>query len=248
MQLLVSVRNRTEALAAVAGGASIVDAKDPAAGPLGRVTLDEWRAIVDAVREAGAGRSRGACPISAALGEADDEGAVEGRARSFASAGAAFVKLGFAGTSDEWRVRALTAAAIRGAVPARARVTGVAYADYRRVGALDPDTTVSALAAAGAHGVLLDTADKAGPGVLQLMAPAALRAWLDRARAAGMFTAVAGQLRLEDLATVDTCGADIAGVRGAACEGGRRGVIRATRVRALAQSMMRGSLLDSLPR
>ena len=35
-QLLVSVRNATEAAAAVLGGADILDVKEPANGPLGR--------------------------------------------------------------------------------------------------------------------------------------------------------------------------------------------------------------------
>src|SRR5437870_2839270 len=121
MQLLVSVRDRTEALSAMSGGASIVDAKEPAAGALGQVTIEEFRAIVEAVRSA--------CPISAALGDADNEDAIEARARAYASAGANFVKVGFAGVHDESDVRRLAAAAIRGAVPARAMVVGVAYAD-----------------------------------------------------------------------------------------------------------------------
>jgi uncharacterized protein (UPF0264 family) len=40
MRLLVSVANGDEAAAALAGGADIIDAKDPAAGPLGAVTID----------------------------------------------------------------------------------------------------------------------------------------------------------------------------------------------------------------
>ena len=40
----------------------------------------------------------------------------------------------------------------------------------------------------------------------------------------------------------------LAGVRGAACDGGRLGVVRATKVRALTQSTNRAALPDSLPR
>ena len=46
MQLLVSVRSAEEAAAALAGGADLIDAKDPAAGPLGPVSLERFREIV----------------------------------------------------------------------------------------------------------------------------------------------------------------------------------------------------------
>jgi uncharacterized protein (UPF0264 family) len=233
MQLLVSVRDRTEALAALAGGAAIIDAKEPAAGPLGAVALEEFRAIVAAIAAAR--------PVSAALGDADTEDAVEARARAFAAAGAAFIKIGFAGTQHASHVQASLAAAIRGAVPARCQVIGVAYADHQRVSAPHPDVVLSAIARVGAHGALLDTADKRGDGLCRLLAPDALRAWVRAVHAAGLIAALAGQLRVEDLAVVERCGADIGGVRGAACDGAREGTIRATTVRALLESLTRGA-------
>jgi uncharacterized protein (UPF0264 family) len=46
--------------------------------------------------------------------------------------------------------------------------------------------------------------------------------------------ALAGRLQLDDLDFVREAGADVAGVRGAACDGGRAGRINAEIVRALA--------------
>ena len=49
MRLLVSVANATEASAALAGGADLIDAKDPLAGALGAVpiaVLAEIHAVV----------------------------------------------------------------------------------------------------------------------------------------------------------------------------------------------------------
>jgi len=40
MRLLVSVRDASEARAALAGGAGIIDAKEPLNGPLGAVSSD----------------------------------------------------------------------------------------------------------------------------------------------------------------------------------------------------------------
>ena len=45
MQLLVSVTDAIEAAAALDGGADIIDAKDPASGALGAVTVDVFRDI-----------------------------------------------------------------------------------------------------------------------------------------------------------------------------------------------------------
>jgi uncharacterized protein (UPF0264 family) len=49
----------------------------------------------------------------------------------------------------------------------------------------------------------------------------------------GLFVALAGKLSADDLAFVRDAGADIAGVRGAACQGGRAGSILPDKVRLL---------------
>src|SRR5881397_3803371 len=107
MRLLVSVASAAEVAAALAGGADIVDAKDPRTGALGAVPLDGLRAIHAAVDSAR--------PVTAAIGDAIDEAAIERTAAAFADAGAAFVKVGFAGITRAARVAALIAAARRGA-------------------------------------------------------------------------------------------------------------------------------------
>src|SRR3954454_3761043 len=93
MQLLVSVRDAREAHRALAGGADIIDAKEPLAGALGPVSLPTFEAIVAAV----ASRR----PVSAALGDGRSEKPVAREAEAFARAGAAFVKIGFAGVASE---------------------------------------------------------------------------------------------------------------------------------------------------
>jgi uncharacterized protein (UPF0264 family) len=88
-------------------------------------------------------------------------------------------------------------------------------------------------ARAGVTGLLLDTVNKRGPGLRGLMAPRPLAAWVAEAHEAGLLVALAGRLTGDDLAFVRDAGADIAGVRGAACEGGRAGRIVAHKVRVL---------------
>src|SRR5689334_19855735 len=65
MRLLVSVRSGDEVAAAVAGGAEIVDAKEPARGALGAVGPDELREISRVLPAA--------CPLSVALGDPADD-------------------------------------------------------------------------------------------------------------------------------------------------------------------------------
>ena len=228
MRLLVSVASAAEAAAALAGGADVIDAKDARAGALGAVSTGVLREIHAAVG--------GARMVSAALGDAADEAAIECAAREFAGAGAVLVKVGFAGIVSAGRVGDLIAAAVRGAEAGsdgNGGVVAVAYADADRAASLAPATLLQAAARAGAYGVLLDTADKNGPGLPGLVAPGALAAWVAQAHEAGLLVALAGKLTADDLPYVRDAGADIVGVRGAACEGGRTGRVTVDRVRLL---------------
>jgi uncharacterized protein (UPF0264 family) len=224
MRLLVSVASSVEAVAALAGGADVVDAKDPDAGALGAVSVEVLRDIHAAV-----GTER---PVSAALGDASDETTIERAARTFAAAGVSFVKVGFAGVVSIDRMAALTAATVRGARAGgggNCRVVAVAYADAEGMTTL-PAAFVQMADRAGASGVLLDTANKGGPGLRRIVAPIALAAWVAEAHALRLLVALAGKLSADDLAFVRDAGADIAGVRGAACDGGRTGRLNADRV------------------
>jgi uncharacterized protein (UPF0264 family) len=120
--------------------------------------------------------------------------------------------------------------------PTSCGVVAVAFADADRALGLAPFALVSEAARAGADGLLLDTADKSGPGLRALMDASALAAFVSSVREAGLFVALAGQLGVTDLPFVRDAGADIAGVRGAACEGGRIGQVSAERVRLLRKS------------
>ena len=248
MRLLVSVTSTFDAEAALAGGADLVDAKDPTAGALGPVSLDQFHRIVGTVA--------GARPVTAALGDVSHEAVIERSAGAFAAAGAAFVKIGFAGIERADRIASLIAAAVRGtnggfktawcppsggpevrlkpdATGFETAVVAVAYADAEGARTVSLNAIAEIASRAGAAGVLLDTFDKGRGGLRDLIAPAALAAWIAAAHDAGLFVALAGKLTASDLLFVRDAGADIAGVRGAACDGGRAGRVTADRVRRL---------------
>ena len=227
MKLLVSVVDVDEARLAAEAGADIVDVKNPAEGSLGAPSPAVIAAIRAAVPEA--------LPVSAAIGDMPNlPGTAALAALGAAHSGAAFVKVGLWGTSTEAEAVALLRT-VREAAPDAVVVAG-AYADARRVASapLAPELLPRAAGAAGVDVCLLDTAVKDGRGLLDWLAPDALTALADEAHELGLAIALAGALRADDLPVVGATGADIAGVRSAACAGGRRtGALDPSRVRAL---------------
>jgi (5-formylfuran-3-yl)methyl phosphate synthase len=232
MDLLVSVVDAGEAAAALAGGASIVDVKNPAEGALGAADLGALLALRAALPAA--------VPLSVALGDSTSQpGQIALAAYAAASLGAGYVKIALRGP-DADEALAVLRAARRGAEAARpgCALIAVGYADAARVGALDWRALPELAAAAGASGCLLDTAVKDGRGLLACCDEPGLAAWLRACAARGLRTALAGALRAADLPAIRRLGPDIVGVRSAACAGDRvRGRVEAARV-ALLRSLI----------
>jgi (5-formylfuran-3-yl)methyl phosphate synthase len=216
MRLLVSVTGADEARVAVDAGVDIVDVKDPAEGALGAAgpgVLSRVREVVPPEH-----------PVSAAIGDLPNlPGTAALAALGAARSGAAYVKVGLWGTSSTEEAVAVLRAA-RDAVDGSAAVVAAAYADAERVAGrpLAPGHVVEAARRAGVGGCLLDTAVKDGRGLFEWLTPDALEAVVAAGHAAGLEMALAGALRAEDLSVVRSIGADIAGVRSAACRDGRR--------------------------
>ena len=236
MQLLVSVRAGEEVAAALAGGADIIDAKEPARGSLGPVS--------PAVLQAISAQVPASVPLSAALGDFTAPDAVR---RAVAGAhlrgrrGPTYVKLGFAGEPSVAGVSSLVSAALDAAAATAAPpiVVPVAYADHGSAGSPAADVLLPVAIAAGARAFLVDTHMKDGRGLLESMGFERLRALSAEARSAGLLFAIAGSLDLAALDRVATI-ADVIGVRGAACRGGRGGSVDAGLVRRL-RERLRGS-------
>ncbi len=230
MKLLVSVVDVGEARAAATAGADIVDVKNPAEGSLGAPTP----AVIVDVRAAVPAE----LPVSAAIGDMPNlPGTAALAALGAAQSGATFVKVGLWGVTTEPDAVALLRAVCDGVanVPGTV-VVAAAYADAGRVAhaPLAPELLPGVARAAGAGACMLDTAFKDGRGLLECLSPDALTSLVADAHAAGLQVALAGALRAEDLSVVRDTGADIAGVRSAACgDGVRSGPLDAARVRAL---------------
>jgi uncharacterized protein (UPF0264 family) len=231
VRLLVSVVDAAEARLAVAGGVDVVDVKNPAEGSLGApapAVIAQVRATVPADQ-----------PLSVAIGDLPSlPGTAALAALGAVRAGAAYVKIGLWGPSTTADAVAVLRAA-REAVDGEAEVVAVAYADGARVPSrpLPAHELVVAAREAGVTGCLIDTAVKDGRGLFAWLDAAALAALVAEAHEAGLEMALAGELRAEDLPAVRATGADIAGVRSAACRDGRRAAAldpaRIARLRAL---------------
>jgi uncharacterized protein (UPF0264 family) len=227
-KLLVSVRSSSEALAALAGGAEIIDVKEPLNGSLGRSTFAVWRNVRGVVPPA--------IPISVALGELNEwfgRGAVE--IPRNALLGVAYCKVGLSHARSDWVDRWFDLRKrIADSAPSGPAWVAVIYADCQTAGAPEP---YSVIRVAGeldeCHGVLFDTWGKSQRSGLDLT----WKPIVDRVRDTGRFVALAGSLDATAIERLAPLAPDIFAVRGAACVAGDRlKPIDAERVSVLAHA------------
>lgn len=219
--LLVSVRSAAEALAALEGGADIIDVKEPSRGPLGRADDRVIGEVLDAV----AGRR----PVSAALGELAED-------RSLPPPGLAFVKWGLAGLAlarPWWKMLARRRARLRKQQP-DCRLVAVAYADGGEARGIATAQVFDFAVRYGLSVLLVDTWGKDGRTLLDLMDLTELEQLCRRCRDAQIRVALAGSLTEREIIRLRHLEPDWFAVRGAACCGGREGEVQAERVRTLA--------------
>jgi uncharacterized protein (UPF0264 family) len=221
------VRSAEEADIALAGGADLIDVKEPRRGPLGPADPQVWAAIRGAVR--------GRRPISVALGELLDD-----QMQSLASqcAGYQFAKIGLAGCHENSGWLARWQRAIRLLPPGVAAVP-VAYADWRAAKAPSPRVAVALAQWTPAKLALLDTFDKSRGDLLDLLNLEYLTELSAEAREASVALVLAGSLAAETIESLRSLAPRYFGVRGAACAGDRDGRIDLARVKSLSR-LLRG--------
>jgi (5-formylfuran-3-yl)methyl phosphate synthase len=219
-RLLISVRSVEEAQLALAGGADLIDVKEPNRGSLGAADAGTIEAVVRQVA--------GQASVSAALGEL-----VEGHRLDAGLAGRIqYVKFGLAGCIDwpDWTTRWAQAVA---KLPAGVRPVAVAYADWKTARAPDPRQVLEAGQAIACGALLVDTFDKSHGSLLDYWALAELDQFASAVRQAGMLCVIAGGLGLAEIAEILPLGPDYLAVRGAACDGDRTGRLDIERIRYL---------------
>ncbi|MFL5243801.1 MAG: (5-formylfuran-3-yl)methyl phosphate synthase [Gemmataceae bacterium] len=209
MQLLVSVRSVDEARAALEGGASLIDVKEPRRGPLGRATDETISAVMRQV-----GRY---VPVSAAMGEFLEEPDVP------LLNGLTFIKWGLAGCRfRNWQDRLLKAERDLERFHPACKPVAVAYADAKHAGAPEPEVVVDFALQNHWKAVLLDTFQKDGKTLLDWLSLPRLKRICRSCRTAGTAIALAGSLGAEHVAILSELQPTWLAVRGAVCRRGRR--------------------------
>lgn len=225
MRFLASVRSASEASIALAGGADIIDAKNPEAGALGRLAPATLAAILRAVDGRG--------PVSATIGDmALTPHPVRAASEEMAASGVDIVKIGIFEGDLTGTLRALQPLAEKGV-----RLVAVAFADRR------PDLVelVARCAEVGFYGIMLDTADKQAGPLTAHVSSAALASFVAAARRHGLFTGLAGSLRLSDVAAVARLSPDYLGFRSALTAGRRADALDLHAVRAIRAALDQAS-------
>ncbi len=221
-KMLASVKDRQEAEIALLNGADIIDLKDPSRGALGAVELDKLLEVKDFI----AGRR----PLSAACGDLPmHPETIRGKVEEVAATGVDYIKIGFFPTAQlDACIEALKPLVTHG------KLIAVLFAD--RLLEYD-ENLIGKLAAAGFHGVMIDTADKAAGRLLDHMTPDQIGHFIKECRAHELMGGVAGSLEAPDVPRLLAFKPDFLGFRSALCAGlGRNSPIDAqatAKIRAL---------------
>lgn len=212
VQLLVSVRNAEEAIAAASGGANIVDVKDPDQGALG---FAGWQ-IVRSIQHTLTADS----VLSAALGELGEwRNSAHLNIPSSTLPELQFAKIGLAGQSADnataWVADWLS---MRTRFQNVKQWVAVAYSDFLHCDAPAPKFVLDSAIATGCQILLLDTFVKDGRTSFDHLSESDLAAIIQRSHTAGIQVAIAGQVSIDHLDSIRKVGPDIVAVRGAVCE------------------------------
>ncbi len=219
--LLVSVRSADEVDAALAGGADLIDVKEPTRGALGMAEAEVVAAVVQKVKKR--------VPVSAALGDWGPNALTE--AHWHLELKLDYVKWGLAGYTPTpgWGEDLLDT---RRELPAGMEMVAVAYADWEKAKSVPPAELVRFAKRFRFRAFLLDTWTKDGKSLLDFIKPAEIAELVESVQRVGMKAAIGGSLKPEHLKQLKGIAPDWYAVRASACAAGKRdGVIDTARVK-----------------
>jgi len=204
--------NEKEASEAIAGGADIIDVKNPQEGALG--ANFPW--VIKRIREIAPRNIQ----VSCALGDVPNlPGSISLAALGAASLGVDYIKVGLYGFKTPKEAVFLLQNVNKAAKDCnpKIKVAAAGYADAERIGALDPMLIPEIASLAQVDLAMIDTAVKDGKNLFNFLTAKQLEKFVDSAHKLGLEAALAGSLRKQDLPVIYGLGADVAGLRGAAC-------------------------------
>ena len=234
MRLLVSPMNMEEAHAALAGGADILDVKNPKEGSLG--ANFPW--VIRSVADLAGGR----VPVSATIGDMEFKpGTASLAALGAASSGADYVKAGLLGVKTHDQAEEMLKAIVRAVkdLDPEKKVVASGYSDYLRVGSISPMLLPAAASEAGADVVMVDTAIKDGKPTFDFMGEKDLADFIELGHSNDLDVALAGSIGFPHLETLLRLQPDIIGVRGIVCGGDRRSAVKEELVVKVKSALLR---------
>jgi uncharacterized protein (UPF0264 family) len=239
VKLLVSPKDEDEALEAAAGGADIIDVKNPVEGSLG--ASFPW--IIRRVREVVPRETE----ISATLGDLPYlPGTASLAALGAAICGANYVKAGLLGPSSVEEAAYLMSCVRRTVkeLDPPVKVVAAGYADWRRAGTVEPLLIPEIAKRSGSQIAMLDTKIKDGKRLFDFLSQKDLSFFVETSHEMGLLTALAGSLQRADIPILLRLNVDVIGVRTAACENLNRvsGRISRAKVKELVNMIKQSSL------
>lgn len=224
MKLLISPTDESEALEAILGGADIIDVKNPQEGALGASFPWVIKKIKDLTPKP--------IEVSCTLGDAPNmPGSFSLAALGAASLGVEYVKVGLYGVKtieDSIFLLQQICRAAKDCNP-NIKVAATGYADAEKIGSINPALVPQIAYEAKVDVAMLDTAVKDGSYLFTHQTAQQLQNFVENSHELGLEVALAGSLRKMDLPIIYRLGADIVGLRGAACVGGDRNKGKITR-------------------
>lgn len=203
---LASILNCNEALRATQAGAHIIDCKDSSQDPLGALSYNAVRNIVKAVGDR--------VLVSATIGNIiDDEEALFDATCQMTSTGVDFVKVGLFMDGNPLR----TMYKLKNLNKKKAQIVGLLFAEE------NPDQSLlSHMSKCEFSGVMIDTLNKKGHALPDLMSEVQLKEFVKQAHQSNLFVGFAGSLRIKHIEFMISLKMDLIGFRGALCKNEKR--------------------------
>jgi len=209
--------NEKEAQEVIAGGADIIDVKNPAEGALGA----NYPWVIRRIREI----TPKNLEVSCTIGEVGNHpGSVSLAALGAASLGVDYIKIGLKGIKTAEEAIFLLQNVCKAAKECnpKIKIAVAGYADAEKIGVINPLLIPEIAYKAQVDVAMLDTSVKDGKSLFDHLTVEQLEKFVYSTHSFGLEIALAGSLRKQDLPIVYGLGADIAGLRGAACTNSNR--------------------------
>ena len=213
MKLLVSVANKKEALEAIKGRAHIIDVKNPKEGSLGA----NFPRVIRQVKEIVPNNVE----VSATIGDLPNlPGTASLAALGATASGAEYVKAGLFGVKTSAEATILMREVCRAVrdYNKTSKVIAAGYADFNKVGCLDPLKLPQVAYKAEADGVMIDVKIKDSESKLfDFLGDKELKKFVDETHNFNLIAALAGSLNRQDVPRLYNLRTDVIGVRRGVC-------------------------------